>query len=439
MGVLMQAFYWDCPGIEGVPAGWWKRLQAEVATLAAAGFTALWLPPASKAATNVSMGYDPYDYFDLGEFDQKGSKPTWFGSKDDLQALIRAAHDAGMQVYADFVIDHCSGADAEEVSPIDGVSRWTLFRPASGRFPRNSDCFHPSHYETWDEGQFAGMPDLCHRNPAVYTTILECAAWMISVIGFDGFRFDFVKGYGPWMVHAIQELRGLRGATTFKPFSVGECWDGSRTIEDWLTEANSWSDNPVSAFDFPLRYRLKDLCMTYGFSLRQLQAPGTVLTDNTAAAVTFVENHDVARNDSIVHDKMLAYAFILTHQGYPCVFWQDYYTWGLGLPGDVSGIAALVRAHEDHAGGDMQVLHVDDNLYIMQRLGWGRQNGLVFVLNNEAFWNGARVATNWRNTSFSPIAWRGHDLGQPDPKHTAADGGADFWAPPRGYAVYIPR
>ena len=62
----------------------------------------------------------------------------------------------------------------------------------------------------------------------------------------------------------------------------------------------------VSAFDFPLRYRLRDLCQTYGFSLRQLTTSGTVLTDQAALAVTFVENHDVVRGDPIVDDKMLA-------------------------------------------------------------------------------------------------------------------------------------
>ena len=89
----------------------------------------------------------------------------------------------------------------------------------------------------------------------------------------------------------------------------------------------------------------------------------------------FVENHDVVRNDPVINDKMLAYAFILTHQGYPCVFWQDYYTWNLALPGDVSGINALIDAHEKHAGGDMQVLYVDDDLYIMQRLGMETRAG----------------------------------------------------------------
>jgi len=439
MGVIMQAFYWDCPQIEGKPFQWWTYLHGEVPRLAAAGFTALWLPPANKAASNTSMGYDPYDYYDLGEFDQKGSVATWFGPKADLLALIEAAHTAQMQVYADFVIDHCSGADDEEISPVDGVKRWTKFRPLSGKFSRDTNSFHPSRYETWDGGTFGGMPDLCHRNPAVYTALLECAEWMINTIDFDGFRYDFVKGYGPWMVRAIQELRGLRGSAAFKPFSVGECWAGSREIGDWLREANAGSDNPVAAFDFPLRYRLRDLCQTYGFSLRRLTEPGTVLTDRPGQAVTFVENHDVVRDDSIVNDKMLAYAFILTHQGYPCVFWQDYYTWALALPGEVSGIDALVRVHEDHAGGDMQVLYCDDDLYVMQRLGWQNQRGLVFVLNNRGTWNGAAVRTRWQNTAFSPVAWRGHDLGQPQSKRTGSDGSADFWAPPRGYAVYLPQ
>ncbi len=57
MGVMMQAFYWDCPAIEGIPFGWWAHLRAKVPELAAAGFTALWLPPANKAASNTSMAH----------------------------------------------------------------------------------------------------------------------------------------------------------------------------------------------------------------------------------------------------------------------------------------------------------------------------------------------------------------------------------------------
>src|SRR5882757_11263310 len=146
MGVILQAFYWDCPKAENREHQWWVSIKSKLPSIAQAGFTALWLPPANKAAGWKSMGYDPYDYYDLGEFDQKGGVPTWFGAKADLQALIAAAHGANMQVYADFVIDHCSGADAQAPTA-DGVERWTVFNPKSGKFPRDAACFHPSVYE----------------------------------------------------------------------------------------------------------------------------------------------------------------------------------------------------------------------------------------------------------------------------------------------------
>ena len=164
------------------------------------------------------------------------------------------------------------------------------------------------------------------------------------------------------------------------------------------------------------------------------------MKDAPSQAVTFVENHDVVRNDPIFTDKMLAYAFILTHEGYPCVFWQDYYTWGLGQEDSANGIAALVRIHEDYAGGSTTVLHAGDDLYIMQRNGYNSQRGLIFVLNNRGDWNGVSVQTQWKNTRFVPMAWRGrNDLNAPQEKWTQEDGCADFWSPPRGYAVYVPQ
>src|SRR6267378_4036435 len=212
MGVMLQAFYWDCPTAENREHEWWVYIKSKLPSIAQAGFTALWLPPANKAASWKSMGYDPYDYYDLGEF------------------------------------DHNSGGDDQEVNPLDGRSRWTKFAPKSGKFPRDWKCFHPCQYETWDGGTFGDMPDLCHRAPLVYTELINYARWLLEEIGFDGFRYDMVKGYGGWMVHSIQELRALRDGTSFKPYAVGECWDSERTIDDWLDEANAWSDNPVGAF-----------------------------------------------------------------------------------------------------------------------------------------------------------------------------------------------
>jgi alpha-amylase len=138
---------------------------------------------------------------------------------------------------------------------------------------------------------------------------------------------------------------------------------------------------------------------------------------------------------------MLAYAYILTHEGCPCVFWQDYYNWELGQAGYKSGIEALVRIHEDHAGGATSVLYVDDNLYIMQREGFGSQKGLIFVMNNRGdAWNGGQVRTKWNSTRFIPAAWRGRDdVSIPGEQWTRDDGWGEFYAPPRGYVVYVPE
>ena len=443
MAVMMQAFFWDCPREANQEYQWWNHVRGQIGDLAEAGFKALWLPPVHKAANlgGPSMGYDPYDYYDLGEFDQKGSVKTWFGAKDELLGLIQTAHDNGMDVIADFVVNHCSGADGMEVNPITGQNRWTRFEPKSGKFPRTWECFHPNAFESWDEGTFGDMPDLSHRNPYVLGEILKLSRWMIEEIGFDGFRYDYVKGYGASTVTSIQEYRYLRQGKPFQPYGVAEYWDNTRAIEGWVDVSNFSNQNPVDAFDFPLREILKAMCDQYRFSLRDLAGRESLVKDETQSAVTFVENHDLRdAGRPIDNDKLLAYSFILSHEGYPCVFWKDYYVDGLALHNTPNGIAALVAAHEKYAGGGTDVLWVDDDLYVMQRRGFGDQRGLIYVLNNSGDrWNGTWVSTRWPGVEFEPVAWWGHsDLSRPDRQFSAADGRAQFWAPPRGYVVYIP-
>ena len=441
MGVLLQAFYWDCPREAGVEFGWWRHVNARLDGLRSVGFTALWLPPCSKAMNARSMGYDPFDFFDLGEFDQRGAVPTWFGTKAELVGLITAAHARGMQVYADAVYNHMSGGEMEH-NPDFNCDRWTRFKPASGRFAFDYRCFHPSRYQRVDGQAWGDMPDLCHTNPTVYAAVMDHASMLIAEVGFDGFRFDFVKGYGAWMVQAMQRRQYVRDGKIIIPFGVGESWSGENEIDAWLDEANRGGDNPVSAFDFPLRYRLKEMCDSHGFSLRRLPEHGTVVDTRSELAVTFVDNHDFRGGDSspIVNDKLMAYAFILTHPGYPCVYWQDYFEFALGRPGSPGGIAALVTAHERYAAGAAIVRYVDDDLYVMERTGWHSVPGLVFVLNNRGDrWQGTFVDTTRSSTSFRPVAWwSGRDGSAPQPTGTAADGRGQFWAPPRGYAVYAP-
>lgn len=445
MGVLMQAFYWDCPREEGQEYAWWNHVASKLGELQQAGFSALWLPPASKAANigGISMGYDVYDYYDLGEYVQKSVRPgetrTWFGSKDDLKVLIQAVHDHKMKAYADLILNHNNGADQQEYNPIARQDRWTLFNPQSNRFTRDWTCFNPSPYREFDDVAFGDMPDLCHINPRVSTGILNHAKWMIEEIGFDGFRYDFVKGFGAWIVRAIHDRNYTRDNKKLEIFGVGECWAGDEFIDSWLDSVNNWAKHRIGAFDFPLRYRLKDLCDNGNFSLRTLAAGGVLMKDRPFEAVTFVDNHDFRGdgNDEIVNDKLLAYAYILTHEGYPCVFWKDYYRYGLAEPGKPSGIERLVQVHESYAGGGTNILYVDDTFYAIERTGAGTQPGLLFALNNSGGTIRHSVKTSFNGKPLKPLAWRAKDrIYDPQTITTNGGGWCEIEAPQRGYVVY---
>jgi len=443
MAVLMQAFYWDCPRHENREHDWWNFVTEKIPALSASGFDALWLPPISKASHAQSMGYDPYDYWDLGDYDQKGGKKTWYGNRAELEKLIKTAKKHNIGCYADLVINHNAGADEEELNPLDGQKRWTKFNPKSGKFPRDWNCFHPCRYEeVMVEGEnYAGYPHLCHRTPQVYAAMYELARFLIEELDFEGFRFDYVKGFGGWMISLLAKYRYVKDGKEFRPYIVGEHWSGDQDIEAWIEHVNSVTDNQVAAFDFPLRYRLKGVCDTPNYDLRNLTQNGTVVMRRPRHAATFVDNHDMGDN-MIVNDKMMAYSFIMVHEGYPCIYWYDYYNNGLARPQAPNGIDALIDVHKRYAGGNSEILHCDPDLYIMQRVGhqgWGLdQPGLVYVLNNLGNqWSGATVQTKWVNQRFKLVAWDGHDIAYPNERTTDAEGKAEFAAPPRGFAVYV--
>ena len=91
-GVMMQYFHWYTPGDGSL----WDEAALRAEELAEAGITALWLPPAYKGTGGGNdVGYGVYDMYDLGEFDQKGSVRTKYGTKEQYLAAVRAVQRAG--------------------------------------------------------------------------------------------------------------------------------------------------------------------------------------------------------------------------------------------------------------------------------------------------------------------------------------------------------
>lgn len=104
---MLQGFEWYVP----FDQSHWARLEQTLPVLAQLGVDTLWIPPACKSFGPDSVGYDIYDLYDLGEFDQKGAVATKYGTKKELVNLARVAEMFGIGVIFDVVISHKAGAD----------------------------------------------------------------------------------------------------------------------------------------------------------------------------------------------------------------------------------------------------------------------------------------------------------------------------------------
>ena len=141
--LILQAFAWDM----APDASHWRYLAENAQSIADLGVTIIWLPPAYKGHGGVKdVGYGVYDLYDLGEFDQKGSVPTKYGTKDEYLAAIDALHEAGIAVCADIVLNHRMGADASE------TVRATPINPHN----RHEAIGEPEMIEAWTRFTFPG-------------------------------------------------------------------------------------------------------------------------------------------------------------------------------------------------------------------------------------------------------------------------------------------
>ncbi|MCZ8216886.1 MAG: hypothetical protein O9262_11635, partial [Cyclobacteriaceae bacterium] len=81
--VMMQGFYWDVPvDAANFNGSWWNNLKNKSTTLKNAGIKGIWVPSPAKGNFGIyDMGYGIFDLYDLGNYNQKGTVETRFGSR----------------------------------------------------------------------------------------------------------------------------------------------------------------------------------------------------------------------------------------------------------------------------------------------------------------------------------------------------------------------
>ena len=315
-GVMLQGFYWD-----SYDATKWTNLQDQAKELGQY-FDLVWLPQSANCG-GQSMGYD-----DLYWFADYNSS---FGSEAELRSLIKAFKDNGIGTIADVVINHRKNKSNWVDFPKETYNGVTYELTSTdicsdddgGATKQWADQNGYSLSPNKDTGEgWSGMRDLDHKSENVQTSVKAYLKMLLEDLGYTGFRYDMVKGYSG----SYTKLYNDYAQPTY---SVGECWDGTNTIRNWIDATEKTS----AAFDFQFRYTVRNAINRNDWTQLGKQNEGNWPLVSSSYqngeyrrwAVTFVENHDTERRsnaaqDPIVRDTLAANAYLLAMPGTPCVF-----------------------------------------------------------------------------------------------------------------------
>ncbi len=485
---MIQFFHWYTPGDSFL----WDHAAEQASYLADLGITAAWLPPASKAAGGgYSTGYDIYDLFDLGEFDQKGSIPTKYGSRDQLLNACKVLQENGVGVIVDIVLNHRGGGDELEsfhvvkvdhgdrtniVSEPYEIRSYTKFTfPGRGNkysaFKWNFTCFTGVDYAEGEEGNgiyriitdhghdwdemiddemgnydFLMLCDVETRNEHVCGELNYWGKWFHEQVGFYGVRLDAVKHISPQFYK--DWLHILRENTGENLFAVGEYWAPGDL--DLLERYLAATDGCMSLFDSALHHNLHNASEAGGeYDLRTL-LDNSLMLANPLLAVTLVDNHDTQPLQALEAPvaawfKPHAYALILLRaEGYPCVFYPDLYGakyTDKGSDGEdyeielakVPCLENLLRARRDHAYGEQNVYFDAPDCIGFTRFGDGEHPGCAVVMGNrEAATKRMEMGRRYAGKAFRDVL--GH---LPDEIIVGKDGWGEFPCPAGGVSVWV--
>lgn len=355
--VILQGFWWDFKN-NNYPQGWANYLVDLAPRLRKIGLDGVWVPVSQKNANPNSVGYSPFDHYDLGDKYQKSNLKTPFGDKDEFLRMVGVFHQNGINVIQDIVLNHIDGAgSATSAGGIDsaGIAFYNTNRPISnysdipndptsgyknfryvsfltpattetranylarsGRWPKNWQNFNPgpgdNRYTGDDLSRIMFGPDVAYYpnsfgqssistyNPVQTSDYMRKQAreWMIwfkKQTGVDGYRLDAIKHFPSSVTEDILwNLQNNAGfaSGTDQMYAVGEWVGGKSELDAWVDAVQG----RAGTFDFGLRGFSGTpgiYGMVYGLGAYNMaNLPGTQ-QDRRYRTTTFVNNHDTFR------------------------------------------------------------------------------------------------------------------------------------------------
>ena len=295
--VYVRGFY-DSTG-DGV--GDFRGLTAKLDYLQWLGITCIWLLPFYESPLRDG-GYDISDY--------KAVLPD-YGTIADFKQFLIAAHERGIRVIADLVINHTSDQHQwfqdSRSSPDSPKRDWYVWSETDQKYSQARIIFTDTERSnwTWDEQAgafywhrfFSHQPDLNYDNPQVRQAMLDVVSFWLE-LGIDGFRVDAV----PYLFE--------RGETNCE--NLPETHEFLRTLRRFveerfpeallLAEANQWPEDVVQYFgngdEFHMGYNFPIMPRLFMALCQEDRRPIVEILERTPAIPStcqwgmFLRNHD---------------------------------------------------------------------------------------------------------------------------------------------------
>lgn len=317
--------------------------DGDPATTTDLGVEGLWLMPIFE-----SPSYHGYDTVDYRAVDAE------YGTLEDLQALLAAAHARGIRVVVDLMVNH-TGADhpwfVESASSPDSPRRdWYVWRPDDPGWTQpwgGGPTWHEHEGELYYGIFWSGMPDLNFANPEVRAEVADIARYWLD-LGVDGFRLDaarhlFANGDGELQndqpeTHAFwRELAATVRAHHPDALLIGENWTDTELIAPYYgsTAVVERGDQLPMSFNFPLAGAILE-AVESGDATPVAEVLEDMTTHYPSGVLdgTFLTNHDMPRIATQLgrEDRNLemAASLLLTLPGSPFLYYGE----EIGMAGD---------------------------------------------------------------------------------------------------------
>ena len=357
----------------------YSTIIQELPIVANLGYGTLYLPPPQKSGGGTySVGYNPFDRFDLGDRDQAGSVETQYGSTEQFQQLIQLAHRFGLKVIVDAVLNHNDDRASTNIANYPNLLPED-FHIYSTADPQNSQIdFSNNDPFTLNmmNGDLSGLADLAHEDgnltetgpynlpnfatfnsygkptfirqpldPQLYPNFLPTSedirqylcrwcTWLVGSLGIDGLRLDAVREIDPGFFNTVNTQGGFQvhdGDILPKLYQINpNLYIFGEDDNSDSYELREYLKTGMNLLDFPLFNTIGNIFNSNGYgNLGQALTNQYGIDPSTSTpyeagglgtdvGVSFVQSHDYGPPTS----NNLAYAFILTRSGTSIVYYD---------------------------------------------------------------------------------------------------------------------